>query len=177
MENPTNKTLDEVKEPGTRGKLEGFQEMSFDIDTEIKTTKRDIEARKVTAQVANLLGARIFGEAQYIQGQVDKSAMLPEEAKIRMDQTRKITDMVRTFEGEMKAEAIKLSGKLSGLEHTSQLLGKRFSDTTAKYERHQRMEAEDAENNPRTPPAPAVPPTTLFQGKVKLGGKAKKGKK
>lgn len=177
MENPTNKTLDEVKEPGTRGKLEGFQEVSFDVDTEIKNVKRDIEARKVTAQVANLLGARIFGEAQFIQGQVDKSAMLPDEAKIRMDQTRKITDMVRTFEGEMKAEAIKLSGKLSGLEQTSQLLSKRFTDTSLKYERHQRMEAEDAENDPRAPLDSLIPPVTLFQGKVKLGGKTKKGKK
>jgi len=172
MEAANNKSLQEIKEPGTRAKLEGIQEVSFDIDAEIASTRKDVDTKKMMVTAINQVANRVFGEAQAIQSAVDKGTMAPEEAKIRMEQTQRITTNIKSFEAECRAEALKAQGKLMGLEQLTLKIGKRFDDTVLKYERHQRMEAEDAEQE-----APKPPPVTMFQGKVKLGKGKGKGRK
>lgn len=168
MEVVSNKSLQEIKEPGARAKLEGIQEVSFDIDAEIASARENVGTEKMMVTAINQVATRVFGEAQAIQVAVDRGTMAPEEAKIRMEQTQRITSSIKTFEAECRAEALKAQGKLMGLEQLVLKIGKRFDDTVLKYERHQRMEAEDAEQE-----APKPPPVTLFQGKAKVKNKGK----
>jgi len=154
-----NNTLNEVDDPKTRTKLESIQGYVTDIDKEIINVRKIMEAKAIAAEVTKTLIKRLVTENEFVQNQLDKGNMDPEEAKIRISQNNRMVGVVREFSADAQATALTLKGKLVGLEDAAKLGEKRFNAEKGKWERHKRMAAEDeaeqAEKQTEQTPKPA----------------------
>jgi len=174
-----NQSLEEVKHPETRAKLTGIQEVVLDFDQDIQTTEKMISEKKGNGSSASMIAQRLIQECAAINKKIDEGVMTVEEGRVRMDQGKRMVEVVRSVETDSRRELFILQGRISGLKAAAELAAKRFTDTVQKYQRHERMEEEDREarGEPETHmTASPVPPVTLFNGKVRVGGKAKRTK-
>jgi hypothetical protein len=174
-----NQSLEEVKHPETRARLTGIQEVVLDFDQDIQTTEKMLVEKKGTGNSAAAIAQRLIQECAAINKKIDEGVMTVEEGRIRMDQGKRMVEVVRSVETDSRRELFILQGRIGGLKAAAELASKRFTDTVQKYERHERMEQEERElrGEPETPKtASPVPPVTLFNGKVRVGGKTKRTK-
>lgn len=137
--------IDEVKDPGTRGRLEGVQSVVYDLDLAIKQTKELIAARKAAAGQTHNIAEMVFQHCVPINHLVDKGEMEPDEAKLRVDTIKQVVKSIQDTEAEIRAEVERLNGKVEGLEASVAVAGARFNNEALKYERHERMAQEDEE--------------------------------
>jgi hypothetical protein len=175
-----NQSLEEVRHPETRARLTGIQEVVLDFDQEVQNTERLIIEKKGVGSSTATIAQRLLQECAAINKKIDDGVVTVEEGRIRMDQAKRMVEVVRSVEMDSRRELSILQGRVSGLKAAADLASKRFNDTALKYERHERMEQEErelrGEPEPTLTPEP-VPPATLFEGKVKLGaGKVKRKK-
>lgn len=137
--------LSEVNDPQTRSKLEGFQETSYSIDEQIIKTKTAMEQKRGVVQAAEIIASRLFQECIPVNKQVDAEEMTPSEAKIRINQIEKLVEIVRNIKAENAGDLLVLKGVVQGLQKAQAAAEAKFQETVIKYERWQRIEAEEAE--------------------------------
>jgi len=151
-----NKSIDEVKSPETRAKLDGIQELVTDVDQEILAGRRALATKRVSADAAGSITLIIKGEVERVQAQLNKEEIGAEQARVEIAIINRLAKRIADLASDWAAESHKLEGKLLGLEHANAIASRRFNDTVQKYERHARMEAEDAPLRPvAEPSAPA----------------------
>jgi len=174
-----NQSLDEVKHPETRARLTGIQEVVTDFDQDIQATERMSSEKKGMASSAAMIAQRLVQECVAINKKIDDAQIPVEEGRIRIEQAKRMVEVVRGVESDSRRELFILQGRVGGLRAAAELASKRFTETVQKYQRHERMEEEDREarGEPETPMnASPVPPVTLFEGKVNVGGKVRRKK-
>lgn len=175
-----NESLNEIENPETRARLTGIQEVVLDFDQEVRSLEKQELERKALSGACASIGQRLLQECAAINKKIDEGLLPVEEARIRMDQAKRMVEVVRSIEADSRKDLFVLQGKISGLRAAAERAAKRFDETVQKYERHKRMEAEDraerGEPEPKLTPEPA-PPVTLFEGKVKTNLKPVKRKK
>lgn len=138
-----NQSLDEVKHPETKGKLTGLQELVFDVDKEILQGRQALTEKKAHVSAAEMFSQRLLSECSAIQNQIDEKKITLEEGKQQMAGMKRAIDVSRGFVQDNKSEFLKIQGKLLGLERAVQLTEARFNGEKGKYERWQRIEAEE----------------------------------
>lgn len=137
--------LSEVSDPQTRSKLEGFQETSYSIDEQIIRTRTAMEQKRGVVQAADIIATRLFQECIPVNKKVDAEEMDTTEAKIRINQIEKLVQIVRDIKAENSGDLLVLKGVIQGLQKAQAATESKFQETISKYERWQRIEAEDAE--------------------------------
>ena len=137
--------IEEVKDPGTRGRLEGVQSVVYDLDRAIQETKTLITNRQAAAAQTGVIANMVFQHCTPINALVDKGEMDPAEAKLRVDTIKQVVQSIQDVEAEVRGEVARLKGKLEGIEASVAVAGLRFKDEALKYERHERMFNEDDE--------------------------------
>lgn len=169
-----NQSLEEIRNPEVRARLTGIQEVVLDFDQDVQTTERLILEKKGVGSSAVAIAQRLVQECAAINKKIEDGVMPIEEGRVRMDQAKRMVEVVRAVEVDSRRELSLLQGRVSGLKAAAELAAKRFNDTVLKHERHERMEQEERELRGEPEPSLAteaqVPPATLFEGKVKLGG-------
>lgn len=173
-----NESLNEVSHPETRARLTGIQEVVLDFDHEVKSLEKQELERKALLNASAFIAQRLVQECAQMNKRIDDGTLPVEEGRIRIDQSRRMVEVVKTVEGDNRKELFVLQGRISGLRSAAEKAAKRFDETVQKYERHRRMEEEDrAARGEPEPTLPSVPPVTVFAGKVKTGLKPVKRKK
>lgn len=140
-----NRSLDEVDSPQARSKLEGYQEVVFDIAKELERLDDAIERKKGVVEACGVLVKRIEQECQATMDLVDKNEMKPNEAKIRNDQTMKIIGVLRDIGERNTRDLVVMQGRREGMVSSCDVVERRFEMEKMKFERWKRMEEEDAE--------------------------------
>ena len=69
--------------------------------------------------------------------------MDPDEAKIRINQINIAVDLIGKIQTQAHDEIKVARGKVAGLKEAGAVAQRRFHETAAKYERHQRMAEEE----------------------------------
>lgn len=179
-----NASLEEIKSEDVKGRLTAIQENVLELDQEILNLRKQIDEKRGVVGASKAIADRVSQEMNLVQKKIDDQTVSVEEARIRIDQIQRIVYIIREIHRANEGELVTHRGKISGLEKAAEMAAKRFEDTKMKYERHQRMEEEEAQFNKsdsekpkeeKPASAPQVPPVTLFEGKVRTRGKKKKG--
>jgi hypothetical protein len=160
--NQSNESLDQINDPVVRAKLAGIQEAVFGIDGDIIQMRRTIEQKQGVIQAAEIIASRLFEECKPIQAAVDAEKMEADEAKIRIEVIQKLVQIVRNIGSENKADLLGLRGQIQGMERAVKRTEERFNGEVTKYERWQRIQAEDAATDPRR----RAPPPDSGNGKA-----------
>ena len=140
-----NKSIEEVKSPLTRAKLEGIQELVFDVDKEIKESQKGMTNRYAYVEAGTVIHNLIMAECLAIQARVDKDRSTMEEAKKEMTIVTRMAGRVKEQTEAWRKEHLTHQGKLAGLNRLAEMARIRFEAEVMKADRHARMEAEDAE--------------------------------
>jgi len=160
-----NPSLEEIKHPETRGRLTGIQEMVLEFDQEVLNLKKSIDERRGVIHASKVIGDRIFQECNVINKKVDDAGLSVEEAKIRIDQVQKIVYIIREIQKENEKDLSQMYGRIAGLEKAGQMAAKRFEDTRLKFERHERMEADERETDKEFERGPIIEETPVASSK------------
>jgi len=171
-----NPSLEEIKHPETRGRLTGIQEMVLEFDQEVLNLKKSIDERRGVVHASKVIGDRIFQECNVINKKVDDSGLTVEEAKIRIDQIQKTVYIIREIQKENERELSQMYGRIAGLEKAGQMAAKRFDDTRLKFERHERMEADERELDKDFERGPTIEEVRVVPPKSGIGRKTKRKK-
>lgn len=138
-----NRTLEEVKHPETRAKLEGIQEIVLAMDEEMAKLRKTATEKHGIYMAANAIATRIHQETAAVQSKLDEEKFGPEEAKIRIEQIQRCVTIIREIEENNRREHIVLQGKLLGMEDAVKINQTKFDEALLKYQRWQRIEAEE----------------------------------
>jgi hypothetical protein len=165
--------LDEIQDPVCRAKLKGIQESSYAMDEEIVAIRNAISEKRGVVKACDVIAARILQELNPLSKKIDDGEMEHDEAKIRSDQIKKLATVVSEIGDNNRNDYINLKGQIDGINRVSKLLEGKFNTEAAKYERQQRMLAEDDEEKA----APVPEPKPSQKGGKKVAKKVKaKGK-
>ncbi len=91
-----------------------------------------------------VIANRVHAECVNINDQVKKELIDPSEAKIRVNQTLKIVDIIKEIGSENRNDLVAMECKANGHIEAANVLSKQYEDLAVKYERHERIDAEDA---------------------------------
>lgn len=142
-----NETLTEIKAEGPRAKLEGLQEAVTHIDLQMLQVRNAIEQKRGIVQAADVISKRVFQECTPINQAVEAGDLEPDVAKLRIAEVTRITEIVRGIARDNQNDLIDMQGQLKGLERAANAIGGHFKSEAQKYERYQRMEDDDAEDD------------------------------
>jgi hypothetical protein len=152
MNEHTNETLNEVTDPKTRGKLTGLQEVVFDVDAEVNRLQQAINAQKALVDASEAIAKRMKDEYKVITAKMDNDEIDHREAKVRMDQAKKMVKAINDAKAESEKDLAKMEGQMVGLRKASGYGAKRFEDAKLKWERQKRTFEEDEEDELRSEP-------------------------
>jgi hypothetical protein len=140
-----NESINEIKEPTARGKLAGLQEMVWELDQAVLEARGSVREKNGVVSASDVIAKRLQQECLVINKKLDDELIPKEEARIRVNQTEALVAIVRSIAEQNRADMNALRGKIEGLQLAATKAGERFKNEAAKYERHQRMEAEEEE--------------------------------
>jgi uncharacterized coiled-coil DUF342 family protein len=139
-----NKTLEEITDPARRAKLEGIQEVSFDLDEQLVAARRQLALNRNEAHAISKIAEALLGECMRITNDLKNGIYSKEETTVRVDQTKKIIEQLDKLKDESSSSTRTLSHKIEGLEAAIKSVAERFENEARKAERYQRQEEEDA---------------------------------
>lgn len=143
-ENRENKTLEEIKDPARRAKLAGIQEVVFDLDEQLAEARTQLAIRRSESHAIVNVANNLLEEMKRITDGLKNGIYSKEETKVRVDQTRKITDLLNDMKNESSSSTRTLANRIEGLESAVSAASKRFESEALKAERYQRQAEEDA---------------------------------
>lgn len=140
-----NETLDEIKHPSVRAKLEGVQEVVYTLDVEMERVRNMLPEKRAMVSACKGIADRLEKEYLVINGWLDEDRFGAPEAKLRIEQAQIMVGIVRDIQEINSEELQKLEGRLTGLDTAAKISEQKFNETALKYQRHQRMEEEERE--------------------------------
>jgi hypothetical protein len=140
---PINNSLDEVTDPIARAKLSGIQETVFGVSAMIIQSRKSIDEKRGVIAAADAIAQRVIDECVPLSKAAGEEKLDKDEAKIRIDTTQKLAAIIRGMAAENRKELVHLQGQIVGLERAAKSAEEHFNSETAKFQRYQRMEAED----------------------------------
>jgi hypothetical protein len=149
--------LDDVKDPVVRSKLMGYQEVVFDTDEEIIATRAILAAHEAVVTTKDKFVDALKVQCTLIQNRIKADELTHAEGKLRMDQMKVALQALRDAAQESEEQAHLLRGKLVGLQAVVTKTAARFDTENEKYEVHQRIDAEDAEEKDTVVSKPRKP--------------------
>lgn len=178
-----NESLEEIRDPVARAKLQGYQEAAFAIDEGLIQTRKSIDEKRGVVSAAMVISQRLMLECSPINKAVDDDNLEPKEAKIRNKQIVAMVKIVDEMAQENRKDLITAQGQVIGFESAHKRVSVKFKETAAKYERWQRIQDEEAENSSTPPEIPSDSDETPSENDEpkkrgrKPGPKPKGGKK
>lgn len=167
-ESVTNREY-EINDPKALAKLSGIQVAVTEMELEAVRIKDRIPEKTGVVAACRVLAKRIFDECEPINALVRAEEMEPAEAKIRIQVIQAVTKIIKDIGIENQGELNTMRAEADGCVKGADRLAKKYEEMATKYERHERMEAEDAE----PPPAPKA---KAPKGKRKTSKKTANGK-
>lgn len=144
MNNEGAQHLDDVKDPISKAKLEGIQQSSLAIDLEILNAQKSLDEKRGLIAASDLIAKRLFQECGPIKAAVESNQMDPAEAKIRIDVVKTNVEVVRGILDNARIDAATQRGVIDGLQRAHQVTAAKFKAEALKYERWERVQAEEA---------------------------------
>ena len=171
----------DITEPTSIAKLAGVQVAVKQLEELALTTRRAIPEKRGVISACRVLAKRIFDECVPINAEVQSGKMEPDEAKIRIDEVKRISKIVAEV-GDRNTEDIKrMEGEVEGQKKAAEFLAKTYEEMALKYERHERIERENDETaedeEDRRAPEPPPPPVEKDEAEVSPEPEKKPAKK
>jgi hypothetical protein len=145
----TNVSLQEIDSIPLRNKLDGYQEMAYDLGQEVLKLRGSIEQKRGVWAGAKVIAQQLQQQLGRLAVLVDQGKMEHDEAKIRRSEGLHMIGVVHGIHDENFGEMKTLEGEVNGLTRSIDLIEQRFNAEVTKYERHKRMEEEDEEDDLR----------------------------
>jgi len=142
--NSNNPTLDEIKDPVVRTRLDELQCVTVDLAAERDGVRSAIDQKTGIVQACKVLAKRLSDERVPVQKRVDDDGLDPDHAKAEIRAIDRCAQIVADIGVENQGDIIRLRGKVEGVEAAAKVAEKRFANELAKHARHQRMEEEAA---------------------------------
>lgn len=139
-----NKTLEEIKDPVARAKLQGYQEAAFSIDEGLIQTRKSIDEKRGVISAAMVISQRLMLECGPINKAVEDGELDSDVAKTRNKQIVACVNIVNDMVTENQKDLVSMQGQVVGMENAHKRIEKKFKETAAKYERWQRVQEEEA---------------------------------
>lgn len=143
MKTPENKSLDEIKDPLKKAKLTGIQEVAYDLDAQLVEARTNVAQCRSEARVVNVVAMKILEECAKITKGLKDGLFTKEETRVRVDQTKKLIDVIQSYREERVAESRNSAVKLEALERAHAAVTSRFDQEARQAERWQRIHEED----------------------------------
>jgi len=160
-----NETLKEIKDDISRAKLQGLQESVDVLDAGILQIQNGLMQQQGVASVLPIIINRIMADCRDVNAEVDAENMTPEEAKIRINEITKVSNIIRGYLEETKVQIHSMNGEMKGLDKGIQNIAKKFDVEAAKYLRWERQQEEEEQERIEEQPATTKKASTRSQGK------------
>jgi len=138
------KRVYEIANETSLAKLSGVQVAINQLDELAKTRSSAIPEKRGIVFACQVIAKRIFDDCNWVNGSVDENKFTPKEAKIRIEQIKRIVDIVNEIGKVNTTDVISLRGEIAGHKKSADLLAKKYEEMATKYERYERIEREDA---------------------------------
>lgn len=155
-EKQKRRTFD-ITEPSSLAKLSGVQVAVTSIEELAMEVQGKIPEKRGVVSACRVVAKRIFDECLPINAKVQAEQMDAAEAKIRIDEVKRISAIVTEI-GDRNQEDIKrMEGEVEGHKKAANVLAKKYEMMAIKYERDERIQREDEEDQRESEP-PSPPP-------------------
>lgn len=138
------KRVYEITSETSLAKLSGVEIAINYLDDLSKTVSSTIPEKRGIVFACQIIAKRIFDDCNWVNGNVDENKFTPKEAKIRIEQIKRIVDIVNEIGKVNTTDVISLRGEVAGHKKSADLLAKEYAEMATKYERYERVEREDA---------------------------------
>ncbi len=165
--------LDEVKDPVSKAKLEGIQQSSQLIDRQIIEARKSLGSSSAMATATDLIAKRLMQECAPIKTAVEADKMDTSEAKIRIDVIKSNADIVRGILEDSRKDIATQTGVIKGLQLAQKTTEDSFNAEALKYERWERIQAEEEEASKAAEPVETSPATKKKKTKSKVRRKVR----
>ena len=143
--------ISEVSDPVVRAKLTGIQESVSIVDEDMVAFKKGIELKIGAASALEVAAKEVFALCVPIQKKVKADEVSPEEAKLTINGIKLAVTIINQRAQAARDDIIKMRGQVAGMERAIQKMGEKFNVEAQKYERHERMAKEDADDLSQAP--------------------------
>lgn len=137
--------IEDIKDPICRAKLEAIQGSTRAIDVDVLQAMKALDEKRGLVGAADLIAKRLFQECGPVQKAVKDDKMDSDEAKVRIEVIQSNVHIVNTIVEDARKDVITQQGVIQGLHRAAKINEDRFKNEATKYERWERIQAEDAE--------------------------------
>jgi hypothetical protein len=138
-----NESLDEITDPVARAKLAGIQEAVFGIDALIINLRKSVDEKRGVIAASDAIAKRLMEECLPYQKATEEEKIDKDEAKLRIDTIQRMVAIVREVGAENRRDLVHFQGQVAGLEKAAKSAEEKFNGETQKYQRWQRVQAEE----------------------------------